>query len=197
MRSRIALASAGKRGGRAAPPTGEKAWRKHGPATCIFQQKVFSSAATLLSFRLGLSYMSARTRRRRTDCSDRFCCGPSVAKLLRPKALAGPDQCLPCRYAVTTLADTRLSTHDQRRTIRMTIADARRPGAARRPMPSHRTSGATPAAAIPDRPLGRGFRAPAASRASTVATATLFGTLLSDRRRSLRSDVSPFSDRGY
>ena len=38
---------------------------------------------------------------------------------------------------------------------------------------------------------------PAASRASTVATATLFGTLLPDRLADPRSDVLSICDSGY
>jgi len=57
----------------------------------------------------------------------------------------------------------------------MTIEDIRRPGAMRRPMPTHRTSAATPPAIILDRPQGRGPRSPGASDASSVAMATAFG----------------------
>jgi len=71
----------------------------------------------------------------------------------------------------------------------MTTEDDSRPGAPRRSMLPHRTSGATPPAIILDRPQGRGPRSPAALRASTVAGATLVDVLLPDRLAVPRSDV--------
>ena len=52
----------------------------------------------------------------------------------------------------------------------MTNEDVRRPGATRRAMPKHRSSGATPPEIILGRPQGRGPRPPGASDALSVAS---------------------------
>ena len=76
----------------------------------------------------------------------------------------------------------------------MTIEDARRPGATALAMSPHRQAVATPPASILDRPTGRSPRTPGSSRTSTVAKATLFGTLLPDRLADLRSGALSASD---
>ena len=77
-------------------------------------------------------------------------------------------------YQPSVIAGT--STHYHKSLVRLTVRNARRPGGTRRAMLAHRSSGSTPPATIPGRPSGRRSRAPGALRASSVATATAFGT---------------------